>query len=334
MGISPVNGEIVFAPEYASARRRVQLASLGPRALDVTVTDTSSTPRSLAAATVSNDPCDLAAPPQGSVERWCWDFVLGANLGEKLAPPAPPDVRDEATWEASPPMRRIASPGRPRELRIVARSPRRPGVGALARPQARAHLVHTFLHHELQAAELFAWAVLAFADAPRAFRAGLVRLCGEELAHLALYRSELEHLGFVPGDFPVRDWFWERVPRCESALSFVALQGLGLEGANLEHSARFAALFRAAGDERTARVLERVEEDEIGHVAFAAHWFERFSGASLDYERWCDALPAPLTPGLLQGRPLNRVARSRAGLDDSFLARLESEPPARKERDA
>jgi uncharacterized ferritin-like protein (DUF455 family) len=272
------------------------------------------------------------APPAGSIERWCWDLIVCRDLAQKLAPPAPPDARDERRWEIAPPPRRIAAPGRPIELRVVARSPRRPGVGALTRPEARAHLLHTFLHHELQAAELFAWAVLAFAEAPRTFRAGLVRLCAEELAHLALYKDELARLGFAPGAFPVRDWFWERVVQCTDAASFVALQGLGLEGANLEHSARFAALFRAAGDASTADVLEHVEKDEIAHVAFAVQWFEHFSGAPLDYERWRAALPPPLTPALLQGRPLNRAARARAGLDERFLTRLESEPPTRARR--
>lgn len=271
-------------------------------------------------------------PPAGSIERWCFDFIASRSIVEKLAPPQAPDARDEARWESAPPVRRILAPGRPRELCVISRSPRRPGVGGLARPEARAHLLHTFLHHELQAAELFAWAVLAFPETPGAFRTGLMRLCAEELAHLALYRAELARLGFAPGAFPVRDWFWERVSGCVDPLSFVALQGLGLEGANLEHSARFAALFRAAGDESTARVLEHVEQDEIGHVAFAVHWFERFSGSRLDYERWRAALPSPLTPALLQGRPLNRASRSRAGLDDTFLARLESEPPTQARR--
>jgi uncharacterized ferritin-like protein (DUF455 family) len=187
--------------------------------------------------------------------------------------------------------------------------------------------VHTFVHHELQAAELFAWAVLAFPKTPREFRAGLLRLCGEELGHLALYAAHLQRLGSAVGDFPVRDWFWTRVTLCTTPESFVALLGLGLEGANLEHSARFADLFRAAGDEEGARILEEVERDEIAHVAFAAHWFARFTGRPLDYETWRAALPPPLSPSLLQGRPLNRDARLRAGFDAEFLARLEAEPP-------
>lgn len=197
----------------------------------------------------------------------------------------------------------------------------------MADRRSRAAMVHTFLHHELQAAELFAWAILAFAEAPRAFRRGLLRLCGEELAHLALYAEHLAHLGARVGDFAVRDWFWERVPRCATPESFVALMGLGLEGANLEHSARFAEAFREAGDERGARILEQVEREEVAHVAFAVHWFERFTGRPLAYDAFRDALPAPLTPSALQGRPLNRAARVRAGFDEKFLEQLAAEPP-------
>ena len=78
----------------------------------------------------------------------------------------------------------------------------------------------------------------------RRFRAGCLRLCQEELGHLGLYRAHLARLGFAVGAFPVRDWFWERVGGVPDPLAFVALLGLGLEGANLEHSARFAHWFR------------------------------------------------------------------------------------------
>jgi uncharacterized ferritin-like protein (DUF455 family) len=262
-------------------------------------------------------------PMRGSVEAWCLTFLLETDLERKLAP----DRVSSVVFEASARPRRVSAPGRPVELVSVTRAPRTPRPEALEEPRARARLVHTFLHHELQAAELFAWAILSFPETPRAFRAGLLALCQEELSHLALYREHLARLGFAVGSFPVRDWFWERVGRVESAVPFVALLGLGLEGANLEHCARFAAQFRAAGDERGAQILERVELEECAHVAFAKHWFEHFTGAPLDYDRWRASLPAPLTPALLRGRPLNREARARAGMDPAFLARLAAEPP-------
>lgn len=274
-------------------------------------------------------PAAEGAPPRGgTVEAWCWEFVTTVELAAKLTPPPAPAVDDTRSWEADPPVRRLPAPGRPPELVVSARAARTPRLTALAQPRARAQLLHTFLHHELQAAELFAWAVLAFPSTPRAFRAGLLRLCQEELEHLGLYARHLAGLGTAVGAFPVRDWFWERVGLARDATAFVALLGLGLEGANLDHSARFAAAFRAAGELEAARILERIERDEVAHVAFAARWFARLSGAPLEYERWRAALPGPLTPSVLQGRPLNRAARARAGYDEAFLVRLEHEPPA------
>jgi len=263
-------------------------------------------------------------PPQGTVQRWCFDLIATRDLGAKLAPAPPPDLADDGVWEVDAPVRRIAAPGRPEVLALTERSPKTPSVGALARPEMRARLLHTFAHHELQAAELFCWAVLAFPDAPRELARGLVRLALEELEHLGLYRAHMERLGTRFGDLPVRDWFWERVPAARSALDFVAFVGLGLEGANLEHSARFARVFREHGDAAGAAVLERVERDEVGHVAFAKRWFEELTGRALDFDAWRARLPEPLTPMLLRGLPLNRDARRRAGLDEQFLARLES----------
>jgi uncharacterized ferritin-like protein (DUF455 family) len=267
----------------------------------------------------------IAPPAPDTVEAWCWELVTTRTLAAKLAPRA---LDGTEPWEAAPPVRRLGGPGRPPELVPIARAPRTPRPAALVHAHERAKLVHAFLHHELQAAELFAWAILAFPATPPEFRAGILRLCREELAHLALYRAHLEHLGSAVGAFPVRDWFWERVGRVPDALVFVALLGLGLEGANLEHSARFARQFRAAGDEAGAAILARVEHDEIAHVAFARLWFERFTGAPLDYERWRALLPRPLTPALLRGTPLNHAARARAGFDREFLARLAAEPAA------
>ena len=265
-------------------------------------------------------------PSAGTIEAWCWELVTSTVLASKLAPAPAPAADDPSSWESAPPARRIAAPGRPPELELRARAPRTSGAGALRDARTRARLLHTFLHHELQAAELVAWAILAFPRAPRAFRTGLLRLCQEELAHLGLYAEHLARLGFAVGAFAVRDWLWERVSAVADARAFVALLGLGFEGANLDHSARFAAALRAAGDSDAARILERIERDEVGHVAFAARWFAELSGAPLDYARWRAALPAPLTPALLRGRPLNRGARMRAGFDAAFLARLESEP--------
>jgi uncharacterized ferritin-like protein (DUF455 family) len=260
----------------------------------------------------------MREPEADTVERWAWDYVQSTSLEQKLAPPPPP-----ARWETQPPVRRMTKPGRPPELSLLAKAPKRRG---LSTPRGRASALHTFLHHELQAAELMAWALLAFPESPREFRAGLVRIALDEVRHMGLYAQQIERLGYRVGSFAVRDWFWERIPSCATPASFVAAMGLGLESANLEHTASFAARFREAGDEEGARAQEIVGREEIAHVRFGARWFAEFAG-ELDFDRWRDALPEPLSPMLMRGRPLDREARARAGFPGSFLDRLDAWQP-------
>src|SRR6185503_7524096 len=145
--------------------------------------------------------------------------------GQALSPPKPP-----ADWEPHAPPRRIFAPARPPELRPAGRRQKTPRPGALTRPERRAELLHRFFHHELQAAELLAAAILAFPAAPRAFRRGLLAIAQDELRHVALYRQRLIELGHPPGSFPINDWFWSRVPSAESPAEFLATLGIGLEG--------------------------------------------------------------------------------------------------------
>lgn len=261
------------------------------------------------------------APEEGTVERWAWDYVLATDLEHKLRPPVVPD-----RWEVAPPARRIARPGRPSGLEVSRRAPKSPGPEAIRAPEKRAQLTHTFLHHELQAAELMAWAVLAFVDAPEGFRKGLVRMAGDEVRHMGMYEAYLRKLGVRFGDFPVRDWFWERVPGATSAASFAAVMGMGLEGGNLDHAARFARRFAAIGDAEGAAIQARICEEEVGHVHFGIHWFGRLTG-SVDFESWVRHLPAPLSPLVMRGVPQNRLDRARAGFPEAFLDELERWEP-------
>ena len=272
--------------------------------------------RSLAEPAAETAATPLAEPAAGTVERWAWDYVLTTDMEHKLRPPPPP-----SSWEASPPARRIARPGRPAGLTLSARAPKSPGPEAMRAPARRAQLVHTFLHHELQAAELMAWALLAFPDTPPAFRRGLVRIARDELRHMEMYGAYLGSLGFRFGDFPVRDWFWERVPSVTSPAGFTATMGMGLEGGNLDHAPRFAARFRAIGDEAGAAMQEQVCAEEVPHVRFAIRWFKRFV-SDTDFAGWARHLPEPLSPLVMRGDPLNRQDRLRAGFSECFLDAL------------
>ena len=268
---------------------------------------------------------ELSAPPPGTLERWAWDYVLTNDAAAKLEPESLPQTEDTC-WEALAPCRRLSAPGRPAAWRVVARHARTPSAASLVQSRNRAKLALTFAHHEVQAAELMAWAILAFPDTPREFRLGLARLVVDEARHARAYVGHARALGMELGEHPVRDWFWQRVGSVETPAQFVALLGLGFEGANLDHSARYAGLFRAAGDEAGARLQETIGAEERAHVRFAAHWFARFAGA-LDFDTWLAHLPRPLTPMVLRGTPFARAARLDSGLPADFVAALEQWRP-------
>ena len=260
--------------------------------------------------------------PEGTIERWAFDYTATTTLAHKLAPPEPPP-----TFAPSAAPLRVGRPGRPPELTVVQRAPKAPGPEAIRALPKRAALVHTFFHHELQAAELMCWAVLAFADAPEAFRHGLVGIARDEVRHMALYAEHLESLGSRFGAFPVRDWFWQRIPLSPSPAHFAAAIGMGLEGGNLDHAPRFAARFRAVGDELGASIQERIGAEEIAHVRFSLRWFSRLTGG-LDFDTWVAHLPPPLSPLLMRGAPLNREARLAAGFPAAFIDALTRWEPA------
>lgn len=263
----------------------------------------------------------MKTPTQGSIERWAFDLITATTLEAKLRPSPPPSVFEEGA-----PARRVSAPGRPPQLRVEKRRMRSPGPEALRDPRKRAELLHTFFHHEVQAAELACWGILAFPEREPELRRGLLRIALDELRHAGMYAAHIEKLGSHIGAFPVRDWFWERVPTAQSASSLLALLGVGLEGANLDHTTRFAERFRSAGDEEGARLQEIIGDEEIPHVRFAARWLARWHG-TLDFDAWRALLPPPLTPLVLRGRPLDRDRRRRAGLPDAFVDALDAWEP-------
>lgn len=252
--------------------------------------------------------------------------MLTTDLRYKLTPPAPPKA-----FRASATVQRLLAPGRPAELRQAKRTERTPKPQALDEPHYRARTLHAFLHHELQAAELMCWAILAFPEAEPEFRRGLLAICLDEIRHMTLYAEHIRRLGCQVGDFGVRDWFWKRVPSCASPVEFVAVMGMGLEAANLEHAPNFAARFRQAGDELGAQIQERIAAEEVAHVGFATRWFARWTGGC-DFEVWSRHLPAPLSPWVMHGQPIADAARRRAGMSEAFLAALAAYVPEPKGR--
>ena len=249
------------------------------------------------------------------------DFARAVLLTEELAvklAPAPGPLTDD---DPGPPFR-ASAPGRPPHLRF--RAVAVPSIEGMPDPAQRRRILHALANHELQAAELFAWALLAFPDAPREFRQGLLRILDDEQRHTRMYVARLEDAGARFGDFPVNGYFWSKVEAIASPLRFLCAMSLTFENANLDHTLEYADAARRAGDAQTAAVIERVHRDEIEHVRFGWTWLQLFKNE--DESAW-DAFRAnltwPLRPAKARGRSFDREGRMAAGIDAEFIRRLE-----------
>jgi uncharacterized ferritin-like protein (DUF455 family) len=251
-----------------------------------------------------------------TVQVWARAYIESTSLEAKLTPSPRPSAWDEHALPL-----RVRAPGRPAAWAQTTRVKKLRKGGAFSQPERRAELVARMFGHELQAAELMAWALLAFPETPRAYKQGLLGVMDDEIRHMNMYAKYLDGLGFSPMDFPARDWFWERIPSVPTPEAFCATMGIGFEGGNLDHAARFVAQFQQAGDEQGAAMLTTVHEEEIPHVRFAMHWFQRFTG-SLSFDTWRAALPPPLSPWVMKGAPMDHIGRTRAGFEAGFLTEL------------
>jgi uncharacterized ferritin-like protein (DUF455 family) len=256
-------------------------------------------------------------------------YALGIVTSETLAgklvpPPEPLELADAG------PALRLAAPGRPATLAIVpGRHAKVPPLAGMRDPAQRARILHALANHELQAIELFAWALLAFPEAPPAFRRGLVAILADEQRHLALYCERLAAHGVAFGDLPVTGHFWNKLDHLETPLAFVCAMGLTFENANLDFAGEYAAAARACGDDATATVLERVHEDEIAHVHFGYVWLRRLSPEDDAWRAYNANVKFPLGPRRARGATFDREARRRAGFDDGFIEALAATDPKR-----
>jgi uncharacterized ferritin-like protein (DUF455 family) len=256
-------------------------------------------------------------------------IVAGRSLDAKLAPP-PEDLALDEPGASAP--ERPDAPGRPAELAIMAgRDARVPPLAGMRDPRQRARILHALANHELQAIELFAWALLAFPDTPIAFRRGLLAILADEQRHFALYRDRLAALGARFGDHPVTGHFWNKLDHLATPLGFVCTMCLTFENANLDFAGDYAAAARACGDMATAAAIDRVHADEIRHVHFGWIWLRRLDDAAGDdmWQAYLRHVRPPLGPRRARGARFDREARRRAGLDDAFIDALASIEPTR-----
>jgi uncharacterized ferritin-like protein (DUF455 family) len=248
--------------------------------------------------------------------------LFARTLEEKLR--APGDLTDE---QPGPAFVTPAAPGRPQNLIFkphgTGDKSEFPGLHLLEQDQERGKLLHFFGNHELLATELMALVLLKFPDAPPAFRQGVLRTLQDEQEHTRLYMERMKTCGIALGDFPVSGYFWRCVAPMQHPIDYVAGLCLTFEQANLDFAGHYGRALGIVGDAGSAKLLEKIYRDEIGHVAYGLKWFRRWKNpGESDWDAFCRTLKFPLSPQRAKGFTVNVAGRKAAGLDEHFISQL------------
>jgi uncharacterized ferritin-like protein (DUF455 family) len=189
----------------------------------------------------------------------------------------------------------------------------------------KAVALHSFANHELLAIEMMASALLIYphrTEEEIRFKRGILTALKEEQKHLGLYIGRLNQLGYSFGDFPVNDFFWRQMEKLKTPSEYAAVMALTFEAANLDFAQFYAKVFRDLGDEDTAAILDIVLADEIGHVAFGAHWMKKWKNDKSLWDYYLTSLPWPLTPARSKGIGFDLSLHQKAMNDEDFITSL------------
>ena len=253
------------------------------------------------------------------------DFALqilcGETLDEKLAAPS------SALSDTSPgePLR-ISVPTRPVNLQFARprTAPNMPAPVAFHDSAKRAVAHHIMANHELQAAEVMAFVLCAFPNAPAEFRIGLTNIIFDEQRHTRMHAERAAALGLSFGDLPVNCYIWKKAQAFESVLDYLAGLPLTFEVRNLDHTLEFEEYFLNAGDKRSAALMRVIHNDEIQHVTFGLHWLRQLKPADqTDWDAYTANLHWPLRPEVARGDNFQRAPRLATGMSEEYVDRLE-----------
>ena len=135
----------------------------------------------------------------------------------------------------------------------------------------------------------------------------------------------MKDCGIDFGELPLNNYFWRLIAPMETPMDFVTRLNLTFEQANLDFSKHYAGLFRQVGDTATAGVLEKIYQDEIGHVGHGVKWFRKWKDQQdNDWNAFKKSLVFPFSASKAKGlAPFNAEGRKLAGFDDNFIEHLE-----------
>ncbi len=207
------------------------------------------------------------------------------------------------------------------ELRLPGKMPKRGKMGTQGN---RVALWHALAHIEFVAIDLALDMAGRFGESMgEDFVSDFLSVAADEAMHFALLARKLDSLGAPYGTLPVHDGLWSSAAdTAHDVTARLAIVPMVLEARGLDVTPATLDRVRAQGDENGAKILERILDDEIRHVAFGSKHFHRICADSgwNPRETWQNLVEMYFWGALKP--PFNDSARFAGGLPRDYYAAI------------
>ncbi|MBS3963016.1 MAG: ferritin-like domain-containing protein [Methylomonas sp.] len=192
--------------------------------------------------------------------------------------------------------------------------------------EGKAAFFHALAHIEFMAIYL-AWDIIyRFRGLPEAFYRDWLRIADEEAQHFTMIARHLSTWGVCYGDLPAHRGLWLCAEdTAHDVLARLAVVPRCMEARGLDVTPDMIAKLDAMGDTSGVTVLQRIFDDEIGHVERGSYWFNTLARQrGLHPEQHFKSLILAYHKAKPKG-PFNREVRIIAGFTDDELDWLEDD---------
>ena len=220
----------------------------------------------------------------------------------------------------------VAMPDRPvwpAELQLL---PARdmPKRGRMGSARNRIALWHALAHIEFVAIDLALDMAGRFgAEMGQVFVSDFLSVAADEAMHFALLARKLEALDSHYGALPAHDGLWSAArATAHDVAARLAIVPMVLEARGLDVTPATLERVRAQGDENGAKILQRILDDEIRHVAFGSKHFHAICAERDENPRktWQNLVRLHFAGAVKP--PFNDSARLAGGLPREFYAAI------------
>jgi uncharacterized ferritin-like protein (DUF455 family) len=220
----------------------------------------------------------------------------------------------------------VAMPDRPAwpdapELLPPGRMPKRRKAGS---ERGRIALWHSLAHIEFVAIDLALDMAGRFGgQMGREFVDDFLDVAADEAMHFALLSRKLASLGSHYGALPAHAGLWEAAHATrDDVAARLAVVPMVLEARGLDVTPATRERVAAGGDHHGAKILARILDDEIRHVAAGTkHFLKCAETAQIEPESYWQALVKRHFRGQVKA-PFNDSARLAAGLSREYYAAI------------